>query len=194
MFRTLAAAGIAALTFVAPAAAQQLSLSQVSSYLNTIQSAKSGFTQLNADGSISTGTLYIKRPGKVRFEYDPPEESVVLASSGAVYIIDKKLGGQPDTYPLSRTPLSIVLDRNVDLTRSGMVTDTVYDGTATTVTAQDPRTPEAGTIQLKFTANPIELRQRVITDQQGTPTTVVLNDLQETSLRNSFFLVDNVID
>ena len=194
MFRTLAAAGIAALTFVAPAAAQQLSLSQVSSYLNTIQSAKSGFTQLNADGSISTGTLYIKRPGKVRFEYDPPEESVVLASSGAVYIIDKKLGGQPDTYPLSRTPLSIVLDRNVDLTRSGMVTDTVYDGTATTVTAQDPRTPEAGTIQLKFTANPIELRQWVITDQQGTPTTVVLNDLQETSLRNSFFLVDNVID
>ncbi len=194
MLRTLAAAGIAALTFVAPAAAQQLSLSQVSNYLNTIQSAKSGFTQLNDDGSISTGTLYIKRPGKVRFEYDPPEEAVVLASSGAVYIIDKKLGGQPDTYPLSRTPLSIVLDRNVDLTRSGMVTDTGYDGTATTVTAQDPRTPEAGTIQLKFTADPVELRQWVITDEQGTQTTVVLNSLEDTQLRNSFFLVDNVLD
>ncbi|SMX40415.1 LolA family protein [Maliponia aquimaris] len=183
-------AALALLTFAAPAFAQQLSLNELSRYLNSITSATSGFTQINADGTLSTGTIAIKRPGKVRFDYDPPERALVMATAGAVYILDRKLNAQPDTYPLSQTPLSIILARRVDLGRAGMVVGHGYDGTATTVTAQDPDHPEYGTILLKFTGDPVELRQWIITDGNGTQTTVILGGLEEKSLSNEVFSID----
>jgi len=192
MIRSLGAA-LFAVVLAMPAMADQLSLNEISRYLNTIQSAEGGFTQINGDGTISTGTIQIKRPGRVKFDYDPPESGLVVASSGAVYIIDRKLGGQPDTYPLARTPLSIILARNVNLSRAGMVTGHSFDGTATVVTAQDPERPEYGSIQLKFTDNPVELRQWIIRDGNGGTTTVILNGLQDASFRDSAFLIDNVL-
>ena len=192
MLRILTAALTALMLTALPAAAQQLSLNTLSNYLNSIQSAESPFTQVNSDGSISTGKILIKRPGKVRFEYNPPEQALVLAWSGAVYVFDKKVGGQPETYPLSQTPLSIILDRNVNLAQAGMVIGHDYDGTATTVTAQDPKRPEYGSIQMKFTGNPVELRQWVIRDGNGSTTTVVLGGLEKTSLPNSVFDVNRV--
>ena len=120
------------------------------------------------------------------------EQALVLAWSGAVYVFDKKVRGQPETYPLSQTPLSIILERNVNLAQRGMVTGHSYDGTATTVTAQDPRHPEYGSIQMKFTGNPVELRQWIIRDGNGNPTTVVLGGLQKANLPNSLFDVNRV--
>jgi outer membrane lipoprotein-sorting protein len=181
---------LVALALATPAMADKLSLNEISRYLNTIQSAQGGFTQINGDGTISTGTLSIKRPGKVRFDYNPPERALVLASSGSVYVLDRKLGGQPETYPLSQTPLSIILARNVNLSQAGMVTAHSYDGTATTVTAQDPKRPEYGSIQLKFTDNPVELRQWIINDGNGGVTTVVLGGLNKASLPLNLFLID----
>lgn len=161
------------------AMAQQLSLGEISGYLNKMQTAKGEFTQINDDGSISTGTILIKRPGKVRFEYNAPESALVVAGSNTVVIYDKKSNQPPETYPLARTPLSIILAKRVDLGRAKMVTGHKYDGTATTVTAQDPEHPEYGNIQLKFTANPVELRQWIINDGNGSQTTVILGNLQK---------------
>ncbi|CAN0268228.1 unnamed protein product, partial [Chrysoparadoxa australica] len=169
MIRTLLTL-VTLVTFALPASAQQLSLNEVSKYLNGITSATGTFTQINSDGTISTGEIAIKRPGKVRFDYNPPERSLVMATAGAVYILDRKLNARPDTYPLRKTPLSIILDRTVDLSRAGMVVGHGFDGTATTVTAQDPDNPEYGTIQLKFTGAPVELRQWIITDGNGSQT------------------------
>ncbi len=173
-----------------PAAAQQLPLNTLSNYLNQLTSAEASFTQINADGTISTGTLYIRRPGKVRFEYKPPEQALVMANNGAVVVFDRKLGGEPETYPLDRTPLGLILARNVDLGRANMVVAHGYDGTATTVTAQDPENPEYGSIQLKFTDNPVELRQWVITDDGGGQTTVVLGALERKQLANRLFNIE----
>lgn len=158
--------------------AQQLPLSAISTYLNGLQTAEAPFTQINDDGSLSTGTLYIKRPGRVRFEYDPPEEAIVVAGGGAVIIFDPKSNTDPETYPLSRTPLSIILAPTVDLDRANMVTGHGFDGTATVVTAQDPENPEYGNIQLSFTADPVELRKWVINDSGGGQTTVILQSLE----------------
>lgn len=170
------------------AQAQKLSLNEISGYLNGISTAKGEFTQINDDGSISTGTIYIKRPGRVRFEYNPPESALVVAGSNTVVIYDKKSNQPAETYPLSKTPLSIILDRSVNLGRAQMVTGHAYDGTATIVTAQDPAHPEYGDIRLKFTGNPVELRQWVIRDGNGTTTTVVLGDLQKgVNMPNSLF-------
>ncbi|WP_417207463.1 LolA family protein [Antarctobacter sp.] len=189
MIRTLLAL-VTLVTFALPASAQQLSLNEVSKYLNGITSATGTFTQINSDGTISTGDIAIKRPGKVRFDYNPPERSLVMATAGAVYILDRKLNARPDTYPLRQTPLSIILDRKVDLGRAGMVVGHGYDGTATTVTARDPDHPEYGTIQLKFTGAPVELRQWVITDGNGSQTTVILGGLQKGNVPNSQFSID----
>lgn len=190
----LTLAALMAAVLALPALAQQLSLGEISQYLNGLQTVKSPFTQINADGTISTGEIAIKRPGKARFDYNPPEFGLVLVSSGAVYILDRKLGGEPETYPLNQTPLSIILARKVDLATAGMVTGHGFDGTATTVTAQDPKRPEFGSIQLKFTGNPVELRQWIITDGDGTQTTVILGGLEKTSIPTREFLIDTELN
>lgn len=179
--------------FSLPASAQQMSLASISNYLNGITSAQSTFTQINADGTISTGTISISRPGKIRFDYNPPEKALVIATRGAVFILDRKLRAEPEVYPLRQTPLSIILARNVNLTNDGMVTGHSYDGTATTVTAQDPKHPNYGSIQMKFTNNPPQLRQWIIDDGNGSETTVILGALEEQSLSNKLFDIDGEV-
>lgn len=177
--KTITIALFASLFFAGSAAAQKLPLSDISAYLNALKTAKGEFTQINDDGSISTGQIYIKRPGKVRFEYNPPEQALVVAGSNTVVIYDGKSNQPPESYPLDRTPLSIILARQVNLGQANMVTGHSFDGTATVVTAQDPQNPQYGNIQLKFTANPVELRQWIINDGNGSQTTVVLGELQK---------------
>ncbi len=177
---------LSALVFVCstsiPAAAQKLSLGEISRYLNGFQTATGEFTQINDDGTISTGQIYIKRPGKVRFEYNPPEQILVVADGSTVGVIDGKSNTGPEAYPLHRTPLKIILARRVDFSRERMVTGHSSDGKTTTVRAQDPEHPEYGNIELVFTGDPVELRQWVINDDAGSRTTVVLGDLK-TDLR-----------
>jgi outer membrane lipoprotein-sorting protein len=182
---TLSAAFAVAAT---AAMADKLPLGSISSYLNKMTTAQGEFTQINSDGTISTGTIYIKRPGRVRFEYNAPETGLVIAGSNTVVIYDTKSNQPPETYPLSRTPLSIILARNVNLTQAKMVTGHAYDGTATTVTAQDPENPQYGNIQMKFTGPNPELRQWIINDGNGSQTTVVLGELKQGgSLPNKLF-------
>ena len=175
--RTFLAAAAASLA-ATPVLADKLSLNAISAYLNGILTAETDFTQVNDDGSLSTGTLYIKRPGRMRFDYNPPEKLLVMAGGGQVGIFDGKSNlKSAERYPLKRTPLNLILERKVNLAQRNMVVGHDFDGTATVVTAQDPKHPEYGTIQLKFTGNPIELRQWIIRDGQGAKTTVILGQL-----------------
>jgi outer membrane lipoprotein-sorting protein len=176
-FLTLGAAALASPALVTSVQAQQLGLGEVSNYLNRLVTAQGGFTQINTDGTLSTGQVYIKRPGRIRFEYNPPDNSLMVAGGGQVAIFDPRSNVRPDRYPLNQTPLNIILERNVDLGRARMVTGHTSDGTQTTITAQDPDNPQYGNIQLVFTANPIELRQWIVTDDTGGQTTVILNDV-----------------
>ncbi|MEO9576594.1 MAG: outer membrane lipoprotein carrier protein LolA [Tateyamaria sp.] len=170
------------------ALADKLPLNTISAYLNDLKTAEGSFTQINDDGSISTGKLYIKRPGRMRFEYNAPDTALVVASANAVYIVDSKSNQPPETYPLRRTPLSLILARNVNLSAANMVVGHDFDGTATVVTAQDPKNPEYGSIQMKFTGNPVQLRQWVVNDNGGGKTTVVLGELKTGgSLSNRLF-------
>lgn len=179
----------AALALSATAAmADKIPLGNISSYLNKMTTAKGEFTQINSDGTISTGTIYIKRPGRVRFEYNAPDTGLVVAGSNTVVIYDTKSNQPPESYPLSRTPLSIILARNVNLNQAKMVTGHSFDGTATTVTAQDPENPQYGNIQMKFTGPAPELRQWIINDGNGSQTTVVLGELKKGgNLPNNLF-------
>lgn len=165
-----------ALALALPAQAEKISLSEISRYLNGLRTVEGDFTQINADGTISTGRVYIHRPGRVRFEYKG-DATLMLASGGKVAIFDRKSNQGHQEYPLSQTPLSIILAANVDLGRARMVTAHTEQNEATVVTAQDPAHPEYGNIQMVFTANPTELRQWVVTDDGGRKTTVILGEM-----------------
>jgi outer membrane lipoprotein-sorting protein len=171
---------LSAALFVAsalPAAAEKLSMAEISAYLNALKSAQTRFVQVNADGSQSTGTVFIKRPGRARFEYDPPVEALVMAGGQQVAIFDPKSNSGPTQYPLKRTPLNLILARRIDLGTARMVVGHGEQDGMTTITAQDPKNPEYGTIRLFFSHEPITLRQWVITDGAGDQTKVILGDL-----------------
>jgi outer membrane lipoprotein-sorting protein len=186
VFKSIIAATFMSLATVA--SAEKLSLSEISGYLNALKTASGDFTQINEDGTISVGKIFIKRPGRMRFEYD---DALVLASSGSIKIIDKKSNLPPESYALRRTPLSLILARNVDLGQAKMVVGHDYDGTATIVRAQDPKNPEYGSIELKFTSCPFELRHWVVNDSNGGRSTVILGELVKGGvLANQLFEID----
>ena len=161
----------------ASALAQQIPLDEVSAYFNAFATAEADFTQINPDGSITTGRLMIHRPGRMRFEYDEPDDNLVIAGGGQVAVFDARSNQPPSQFPLARTPLGIILSPQVDMTRARMVVDHFSDDTTTTVVAQDPENPEYGNIRLVFTDDPVELRQWVVTDDTGSETTVILGNL-----------------
>lgn len=162
----------------APALADKIPLKTLSGYLNALKTAKGDFTQINADGTVTTGEILIKRPGRIRFDYAPPDNSLVIAGGQQVAIFDPKSNVPPEQFPLKRTPLNIILAENVNLNRSNMVVGHSDDGTATTIKLQDPENPDYGNIQLKFTSQPVQLRQWIITNDAGEQTTVILGDMQ----------------
>jgi len=190
MMKNILLVPLTVLAMSVPAFAEKIPLNTLAQYISAIQSAQSPFTQINDDGSITTGTIYIKRPGRARFEYDPPNKSLVIAGGSTVAIFDPKSNVPPEQFPLSRTPLNLILAERIDFNRSKMIVGHKEDGNATVVTAQDPEHPEYGNIQLKFTGSPTQLRQWVITNDAGQQTTVILGDLKKVnSLRTSLFSI-----
>jgi outer membrane lipoprotein-sorting protein len=173
----LALAPVFALLLAVPAFAGALSLDQISTYLNGLETAQADFLQVNADGSTAKGVLYIKRPGRARFEY-ATDKTLVMASGGQVAIFDPKSNQPAEQYPLARTPLNLILAPTVDLGRAKMVVGRESDATTTTIVAQDPDHPEYGAIRLVFTNAPVVLKQWIITDDSGAKTAVVLSGLK----------------
>ncbi len=192
--RTALLAPLALLAFALPAQAEKISLAAISKYLNALKTAEAEFTQINGDGSISTGRIFIHRPNRARFEYAPPDKNLVLASAGQVAVFDGKSNQPPEQYPLKRTPLNLILGANIDLSRAKMVVGHKQDGAKTLVKAQDPEHPEYGSIELVFTNSPVELRQWVITDGSGSQTTVILGDMAKgKTYKPSTFAIESEI-
>lgn len=175
------------------ARAAPIPLAELSRYVNALTTAEAPFTQVNADGTLSTGRLYLHRPGRMRFEYDPPDNAVVIAGGGQVAVFDPKSNQPPEVYPLARTPLALLLAPQVDLDRARMVLAHREEGNTTRLLVQDPDRPEYGTIELVFTANPTELRQWIVRDETGAETTVILGALS-TGMRLSPFLFDQTAE
>ncbi|MCO4823325.1 MAG: outer membrane lipoprotein carrier protein LolA [Amylibacter sp.] len=196
MKRRLFLGALAALPLATPAfaASKPLSLNEISNYLNKLLSAKGAFTQVNPDGTLSKGTFYIKRPGRMRFEYEPPNDALVIAGQSKLAIFDNRSNAGPQQYPLYKTPLHIILKKNVNLNTSGMITAHQHDGTSTSITAQDPEHPNYGNVKLVFTDQPTELRQWIITDESGQKTTVILGKLdKKTRLPGRLFDIDRIV-
>ena len=167
-----------ALTLALSANAAEVPLDQLSGYLNGLTTAEARFEQTNADGTISKGRIVIQRPGRARFEYDPPDRNLVLASGNQVAVFDAKSNQPPEQYPLARTPLSLILAGRIDLKMAKMVVDHGEFQGATHVIAQDPAHPDYGTIEMIFSESPVALTGWIITDDMGNQTSVKLDTFQ----------------
>ena len=162
----------------APAAAQDgRDLARISAYLNALDTAEGGFVQIAPDGETSDGRFYIDRPGRIRFEYTPPNPSLVVSDGTWVVVYDMRDCGK-QTAPLSSTPLNLFLQERVDLREEGAVSAIERQAGQMRVTAVNPSDPNGGSITLIFNDNPLELRQWIITDAEGSQTTVALSEVR----------------
>ena len=162
-----------------PVVAEKISLNEISSYFNAMTTAEAQFSQITDTGETSTGRLFIRRPGRIRFEYDPPEETLVVVGGGQVAVFDPKSRDEPQRFPLRHSPLNLVLEREVDLAQRDMVVAHFEAESQTAVTLQDAENPDYGFIQLIFTNNPVQLREWIVQDNSGGRTQIVLDSLTE---------------
>lgn len=171
-------AGAAALGLLAALPAQAndaRDLARISAYLNSVTTLAGDFVQIDPDGLLSEGRFLMSRPGRIRFEYAEPNPALVIADGFWVAVIDKRYD-QIDRYPLSETPLNLILKDDVNLSREGAVERIEQGDGQMRVLARDPDYPDRGSITLIFGSNPLELRQWIIDDAQGGVTTVALSE------------------
>ncbi len=158
-------------------AAGQTLLAQVEAYLNDQKGLTANFLQVAADGSTRTGKAWLERPGKMRFEYDPPDKQLLVAGYGLLVYHDPDLN-QTTNIPLASTPLGILLAKHVDLNSGGVVVTNIQRQPGEDdITLIRKDKPAAGSLTLVFGTAPLELRQWVVNDAQGRQTRVSLYDI-----------------
>jgi outer membrane lipoprotein-sorting protein len=181
------AAAAAALPIAALAAAPVTDLSaddkalvdRATAYLEGLSEAKAHFVQTDARGASSQGTVYLKRPGKARFAYDPPSGLLVVSNGSVVSVADSRLKTF-DSYPLGATPLSLFLAKTIRFDRGVQITRVARQADGFSITARDGRKETAGQIALTFTDAPLALRGWSVTDAQGRVTHIQLDGLTAT--------------
>jgi len=155
---------------------------RLSAYLSSIQTLVGDFVQVGPDGQRVKGQFYIQKPGRVRFDYEPPSPIDIIADGQSVAVRDRTLATQ-DIYPLSQTPLRFLLSQRIDLLRDTSIVGVYADATFATVVIEESQ-PLVGTnrLMLMFDAKDLQLKQWIITDPQGFDTTVAVYNL-DTSRR-----------
>lgn len=158
-------------------AADQADLDKVSAYLNSIRTMKAGFIQTGPDGDDVQGKLYLVKPGRIRFEYDPPAPLLVVSDGRTVAVQNKELK-TVDRYPISQTPLDIILGDTIDLKKNSEIVAVQHLQDQLIVKAHTSNFGVHADIALIFAMPSLELRQWTVVDDQGMPTQVVLRDVQ----------------
>jgi len=163
-------------------------LARIDARLNNTQSFSGRFTQYGADGSVAAGNIYLKRPGKMRFEYDAPNP-LLIVSDGVTLVQQDRALETADRVPLSSTPLNFFLKQNVDLARDTEVIGLLKNGQDIRVTARDGSGEMDGDITLVFNAQTLDLQAWMIADSFGGETSVLLSDLKYNQRINSRLFV-----
>ncbi|MEP7315841.1 MAG: outer membrane lipoprotein carrier protein LolA [Sphingomicrobium sp.] len=149
-----ALAPVAAITMLAaPAAAQtNRDIAKVEAHLNAAQSMTADFVQSDAKGRSIKGTLQLKRPGRIRFEYAKSANMLLVANGKTLTFVDYEVG-QKSSWAIGKSPLSVLLSGNADISRIARIVPT-KDSRILVVRARDSRRPEFGTMILGFIRSP----------------------------------------
>ena len=160
---------------------QRALVAKVSNYLSGVQTLVGDFVQVGPDGRRTEGQFFIQKPGKVRFEYNPPNPVEVIADGKSVVVRDRNLATQ-QLVPLSQTPLRFLLSDRIDLMRDTNLVSVSADDTFVTIVIEESQTL-VGTSRLMMMlgAKDLQLRQWTVTDPQGFDTTVAVYNLDTTT-------------
>jgi outer membrane lipoprotein-sorting protein len=170
-----------ALAATRPAAAklsddERAAVGRLEQYLNEFRTVAARFIQVASDGSYAEGQIRLQRPGKLRIDYDPPSQVLILTTGSWLVYWDKS-NGQITHVPINSTPAGILVRERLSLA-SGELTITRFARKAGIIEMTLVRTeePAEGSITLVFSDGPLALRQWIITDAQGISTSVTLAD------------------
>ena len=170
---------------------QKAQAAKVSAYLSSLQTLVGNFVQVGPDGSKTKGDFYIQKPGKVRFEYDPPTPIDIVADGSSLVVRDRNLATQ-DIYPLSQTPLRYLLSDRIDLLKDTNVISVASDDLYISITIEEKQAL-IGTsrLMLMIGVKDGQLKQWTVTDPQGYDTTVAVYNLDATKkLDPNMFKID----
>jgi outer membrane lipoprotein-sorting protein len=156
-----------------PSATHAGDIARIEQYLNGLTTLKADFVQINPNGGTLTGELYYQRPDKMRLDYDPPSEILIISDGWWVIYYDRQLE-QVSHLSIGSTPLGFLLSDEIRLSGDVTVTDVNRSAGELHVTLVQSDEPNQGSIQLSFAENPLELRRWTVVDAQGLPTHVVL--------------------
>ncbi len=156
---------------------QEAALQVAEAYLNNVRSLRARFIQIAPNGDVAEGKFYLRRPGRLRFEYDPPVPILIVGDGFLLHYQDKELG-QINEWPIFDTPIGSLSRDEVGFGKDLVVTEVTRVEGRTTVTVTRRDDPGEGSLTLYFTSNPTQLVQWRIKDAQGQITTVALEDLE----------------
>jgi outer membrane lipoprotein-sorting protein len=159
-------------------AADQADLKRIETYLDRIHTLKAEFDQTNPDGSVVSGDVYMLRPGKMRFEYAPPSQLLIVSDGNYVGVDDLEMK-QVTYYPVASTPVWFLLRESIRM--SGDVTVTRFERgpDSLRVTAVQTKSPDNGAITLVFADHPLELVKWEVLDPTRHLTSIALSDPHE---------------
>ncbi|MCI4663873.1 MAG: outer membrane lipoprotein carrier protein LolA [Neomegalonema sp.] len=156
------------------AKARDAIIDKISAYLNSVKTITGKFRQVSSDDLITDGDYAIRRPGRMYFRYAPPSYVRVVADGFWVAVFDEKNDPAIDRYPLSETPLYLLLKKDVDLRKEKAVKKVEETEKFYRITVFDPSGDTQGDIMLVFDKAPLRLREWTVTDVEGNSTKVVL--------------------
>jgi outer membrane lipoprotein-sorting protein len=169
--------------------ADRADLDRVSTYLNSIRSLRGDFVQIGPNGEIDQGRFYLQKPGRLRFEYRPPSPMLIVCDGRTVAVSNSKLK-TTDRYPLSATPLELILGDKIDLRHDRSVMAVVHQPGSLMIEARTSRNRAKPNIVITFSAPQLELRQWTVIDDQGLSTTVALSELEPgVALNDTLFVL-----
>ena len=160
-----------------PAGTNSVTVESLSDYLNGLSTAWARFTQINSDGSLSRGTLVVKRPWRARLEYDPPDSGLIVAGSRRIAIFDRKSNSGPEIYPLRRTPLHLLLRDSIDLTDERLSARFSTGPDHSELQLKSPSENDSGRLILSFRNHPLQLDGWTFVDEFGNRTHVKFDAL-----------------
>jgi len=181
--------------FGTPLRAEKISLFSLSSYLDSIKKVSGTFTQFNSDKTISTGRIFLFRPGRMRMEYKTPDNSLVIVGGSQIAVFDSKSNTDPRVFPLRKTPLNILLKKKINLKNSDIVIRHDEVENSTVVLLQDPKLSSYGSLKLVFVDHPVTLKQWVITNEMGDQTVLKFKDfINQPNMSSDKFNISLEID
>ncbi|HEY9567434.1 MAG TPA: outer membrane lipoprotein carrier protein LolA [Thalassobaculum sp.] len=166
---------IASAEAAALSAEDRADVARVEAYLNGITSMKSSFLQSSSTGHVARGTVWLRRPGRMRFEYDPPSPILITADGVLVTYQDLELK-QTSQVPLFTSPLSVLVDDRVRFDKSLIVEAVQKESNVLRIAVRQRDEPDQGYVTLVFQDKPLALKQWTVVDAQQVSVKVALLD------------------